>query len=186
MPALRLLIVDDEPALGGFAAHVGRRVGFDVAVALDAEGFKEAYLHLLPDVVIVDLGMPGGDGDEILHFLALRRCTAPVLIISGAAPSRLDASRRLGEGLGLNMLDPLAKPVRLGDLQDLLASLQSARGRPDAAPRRDSGLQLAGEDRGWNLVPAFAGPQPCRPSHSIPGLAEIFGLAPPMRESLAR
>jgi YesN/AraC family two-component response regulator len=67
--------------------------------------------------------MPQVDGVELLRFLAEENCTAPVIIISGFDRRVLDSSMRLGEGLGLNMVGPLEKPVRLQEVLDLLGEI---------------------------------------------------------------
>lgn len=127
-----LLVIDDEPALGGFAAHVGRRAGFDVDVVLDADRFQESYARSVPDAVVLDLGMPDGDGHDVMRFLADKGFGGAVLIISGFERPRLEASFRYGESLGLRMLKPLSKPVRLQDLDRVLVGLSERHdaGRP--------------------------------------------------------
>lgn len=127
MSVPKLLVVDDEPALGGFAAHAGRRAGFDVAIALNATDFATAFDRTIPDAVVLDLGMPDGDGHDILRFLASRNYGGSVLIISGFDRPRLEASRTYGETLGLHMLPPLSKPVRLAELRSILTSLRGGR-----------------------------------------------------------
>lgn len=124
MSAPRLLVVDDEPALGGFAAHAGRRAGYDVAIALNARDFAVAFDRATPDAVVLDLGMPDGDGHDILRFLSSRKYDGSILIISGFERPRLEASRSYGETLGLHMLPPLSKPVRLAELQSILSGLR--------------------------------------------------------------
>ena len=114
MSVPKLLVVDDEPALGGFAAHAGRRAGFDVAIALNATDFATAFDRAIPD----------GDGHDVLRFLASRKYDGSVLIISGFDRPRLEASRTYGETLGLQMLSPLSKPVRLAELKSILAGLR--------------------------------------------------------------
>jgi FixJ family two-component response regulator len=68
--------------------------------------------------------MPQVDGVELLRFLAEEKCTAPVIIISGFDRRVLESSMRLGQALGLNMVGPLEKPVRLQELLDLLERIK--------------------------------------------------------------
>ena len=124
MSVPKLLVVDDEPALGGFAAHAGRRAGFDVAIALNATDFATAFDRAIPDAVVLDLGMPDGDGHDVLRFLASRKYDGSVLIISGFDRPRLEASRTYGESLGLEILSPLSNPVRLAELMSILDGLR--------------------------------------------------------------
>jgi two-component system, OmpR family, response regulator len=123
----RLLLIDDEPALAEFLANAARDTGFDPVITSEDGEFRTAFRANRPDMVALDLGMPGMDGVELLRFLAEEDYRAPVLIVSGFDRRVLDAAFRLGEALGLVMAGPLEKPVRLeeleGELQRLKASL---------------------------------------------------------------
>ena len=74
----------------------------------------------MPDAVAVDLCVPGADGIEIIRLLAEEKYRGPVIIVSGLDQRILDAALRLGEAMGLNMAEPLAKPFRLEELADRL------------------------------------------------------------------
>jgi CheY-like chemotaxis protein len=76
-------------------------------------------------MVVLDLGMPGMDGIELLRFLAEQGFQSPVLIISGFDRRVLESAFRLGEAHGLTMVGPLEKPVRLEKLEALLIELKS-------------------------------------------------------------
>ncbi|MDP8914416.1 MAG: response regulator [Pseudomonadota bacterium] len=124
MSARHLLLIDDEPAFGRFIAHAAETGGFTAHVTISAEPFMQKYRELKPEAVALDLGMPQVDGVELLRFLAEEKCTAPVIIISGFDRRVLDSSMRLGSALGLNMVGPLEKPVRLQELLDLLDQIK--------------------------------------------------------------
>ena len=76
-------------------------------------------------MVVLDLGMPGMDGVELLRFLAAQDYRSPVLIVSGFDRRVLDSAFRLGEALGLSMAGPLEKPVRLERLEEMLGQLKA-------------------------------------------------------------
>ncbi|MBA2771616.1 MAG: response regulator [Pseudomonadota bacterium] len=120
----RLLLIDDEPALADFVADVARDCGFDPVLTSTDEEFRSALCAERPDMIALDLGMPGMDGIELLRFLAGRDCRAPVLIISGFDRRVLDSAFRLGEALGLTMAGPLEKPVRAEELEQLLTQVR--------------------------------------------------------------
>ena len=120
----RLLVVDDEPVLAGFVATAARESGYDPVLTADDEEFRGEFLANRPDMVALDLGMPGMDGIELLRFLAEHDFQSPVLIISGFDRRVLESSFRLGEALGLTMVGPLGKPVRLEELEALLTELK--------------------------------------------------------------
>jgi DNA-binding response OmpR family regulator len=121
----RLLIVDDEPVLAGFVATAARETGYAPVLTSDDSEFREQFLAHRPDMVVLDLGMPGMDGIELLRFLAEQSFQSPVLIISGFDRRVLESSFRLGEAHGLTMVGPLRKPVRLEELEALLTELKS-------------------------------------------------------------
>jgi CheY-like chemotaxis protein len=120
----RLLVIDDEPALAEFVATVASECGFDPILSEGYEAFRDAVRETQPDMVALDLGMPGMDGVELLRFLAEEDSRAPVLIISGFDRRVLESAFRLGEALGLRMIGPLEKPVRFQDLERVLTELR--------------------------------------------------------------
>ncbi|MEO7655187.1 MAG: response regulator [Sphingomicrobium sp.] len=121
----RLLLVDDEPTLAQFLASAAVASGFDPEIAENDEQFRTAFVKARPDMVALDLGMPGMDGVELLRFLAEQDYSQPVLIVSGFDRRVLEAAFRLGEALGLTMAGPLQKPVRLDELEIVLGRLRS-------------------------------------------------------------
>ncbi len=121
----RLLLIDDEPALAEFLASAAEESGFEPLVAESDAEFREAFLETRPQMVALDLGMPGMDGVELIRFLAEQDYRAPVLIVSGFDRRVLESAFRLGEALGLTMAGPVEKPVRFEVLQGLLTELRA-------------------------------------------------------------
>ena len=122
----RLLLIDDEPALADFLASAAHNCGFDPEVTSDDEQFRDSFKARRPDMVALDLGMPGMDGVELLRFLAEQDYRSPVLIFSGFDRRVLESAFRLGEALGLNMAGPVEKPVRLEALEATLIDLKAS------------------------------------------------------------
>jgi DNA-binding response OmpR family regulator len=125
MPQPRLLLIDDEPALADFVANAASGCGFEPVVTSDDGQFREEFLAQRPDMVALDLGMPGMDGVELIRFLADEDYRSPVLIISGFDRRVLESAFRLGEALGLSMAGQLEKPVRLEALESMLSQLKA-------------------------------------------------------------
>ncbi|MEG3155059.1 response regulator [Sphingomonas sp. RB1R13] len=117
-------MIDDEPALAAYLAEAARLSGYKPLVAIDDQDFKARLVAERPQMVALDLGMPGMDGVELLRFLADERFAFPVLIISGFDRRVLESAFRLGEALGLQMVGPLEKPTRLDDIADILNALR--------------------------------------------------------------
>lgn len=118
----RLLLIDDEPALAQFVAKAAHLCGFDPVVTGDDGAFRERFEAIAPAMVVLDLGMPGMDGVELLRFLAEHDFSGPVLILSGFDRRVLESAFRLGSALGLDMVGPIEKPARLEELEDVLNS----------------------------------------------------------------
>lgn len=121
----RLLLIDDEPALADYLANAARACGFDPIVTARDDEFRAAFIELEPEMVALDLGMPV-DGVELTRFIAEQEYRGPVLIVSGFDRRVLESAFRLGEALGLHMVGPVEKPVRLEVLEDLLGKLKAA------------------------------------------------------------
>ena len=121
----RLLLIDDEPILADFLADAARECGFDPILTSEDEHFRQEFAANRPEVVALDLGMPGMDGVELLRFLAGEGYRSPVLIVSGFDRRVLESAFRLGEALGLIMAGPLEKPIRLEVLEGILTELKA-------------------------------------------------------------
>ena len=121
----RLLLIDDEWALAEFLASAAEHCGFVPVITSRDDEFRGEFLKERPDMVALDLGMPGMDGVELLRFLADQDYRAPVLIVSGFDRRVLESAFRLGEALGLKMAGPVEKPVRLEALEATLGELRA-------------------------------------------------------------
>jgi DNA-binding response OmpR family regulator len=120
----RLLLIDDEPAIAAFVAKAADLCGYEPLVTGRDSVFRAKFHEQKPEMVALDLGMPGMDGVELLRFLADEGYEAPVLIISGFDRRVLDSAFRLGSALGLQMVGPVEKPVRLEELEAILTRLR--------------------------------------------------------------
>lgn len=133
MKAPMLLVVDDEPMISTLVTRVGRSLGFDTIALNDPQEILGALSHS-PNVIILDLSMPGADGVEVLRVLAEARCDAAIILMSGFDRRVLTSTSRLAAQLGLTVGGILEKPLRLQSLKDLLSTQQTQVHRPGAAP----------------------------------------------------
>jgi CheY-like chemotaxis protein len=120
-PAPSILVIDDEPIVARMIAHVAEECGYRARFTINAAAFRAQYGIEPSDIVLLDLSLPGGDGIELLRFLAEQGSTSAIFIVSGFDRRVLEAAQRLGEGLGLNMGGTLTKPVFVRDLEGALA-----------------------------------------------------------------
>lgn len=123
MTAPQLLMCDDEAEVGSFVRRIAEDLGYCMHFT-KADGFAALYREVRPDVVILDLVMPGTDGIELLRFLAQERSPSRILLMSGFDPRIRQAAKLLGEAHSLDMVGVVAKPVRAAELRALLARLQ--------------------------------------------------------------
>jgi len=124
-----LLIIDDEAGIRDFFREVAEELGFDVTEADGASPIQSAFSEAEPTVILLDLTMPGMDGIELLRDLAAEKCDAAIILASGQDERVLATALRIGRTLGLDMCDPLPKPVSINQLE---AALLASRRESDA------------------------------------------------------
>lgn len=120
MEPRRLLLVDDNEAIGGFVRGVAEPLGYAVETYGNAAGFEAALERGDPEVILLDLVMPGTDGIEVLRRLAERQSRARIFIMSGFDPAHQRMAVTLGESQGLTMAGIIRKPTRAAELRAML------------------------------------------------------------------
>ena len=121
----RLLVIDDEVDFAQYLGNVATLEGYQVRLTRDFRSFSLALDEFSPSIVIMDMVMPDIDGFEILRLLAARRFRSRVVIISGYTPLYLGCAVKMAEGLGLQSISALQKPLKLKQLRKLLAEGRS-------------------------------------------------------------
>jgi two-component system response regulator VicR len=106
-----ILIVDDEVDIANSIQYVLKQEGFSTLMAHDGLKAMELFEHQRPDMVILDLMMPGIDGYEVCRRVRANDKKTPILMLT-ARTSEVDTV--VGLELGAN--DYIAKPVRLREL----------------------------------------------------------------------
>ena len=112
----RLLVCDDEEALGRFVRNVTEPLGYDVRLATSGEELIARYSAFAPTVILLDMVMPGMDGNEVILWLAQHGCTARLIIMTGYQPQYADHARILADFRGIGSVTTLRKPVGIDDL----------------------------------------------------------------------
>lgn len=109
----RVLVVDDQDTNRLMLRDLLESQGHDVREAVDgAEALKSIAEHM-PDVVLLDVGMPGMDGFEVCRRIKAEPSTASIPVLLVTALSQRD-QRLLGIGAGAN--DYITKPIDKNDL----------------------------------------------------------------------
>jgi DNA-binding response OmpR family regulator len=124
----RVLVIDDDAAIIGMLVECLSESGYDVLSALNGgDGLMLLDLEH-PDVVLLDLRMPGIGGLEVLRRIRMVRPDLPVIIISGLGDA--EAARQT---LRRGAVDYLPKPF---DLDHVLRAVAAALGRDWSATWR--------------------------------------------------
>ncbi len=122
------LIVEDDEVLARTLELILRADGFRTERAADGPRALELWRAAAPDVVLLDLGLPGMDGTEVLETLR-QNADTPVVILT----ARAEEADEL-HGLGLGADDYLVKPV---SARKLLAHLRAVLRRARQTPATD-------------------------------------------------
>jgi len=119
---MRLLLVEDNERLAQLVAGVLKRAGFDVDSFPSASEARAALDTTRYAAVVLDLGLPDGDGRQILRDMRLKGDSTPVLILT-ARGSVLERVEGLRDGAD----DYLPKPFAV---EELVARVQAVLRRP--------------------------------------------------------
>jgi DNA-binding response OmpR family regulator len=135
MPPQRLLVVDDDPTVSDVVRRYLERAGYTVALAADGPTALHQFARDRPDLVVLDLMLPGIDGLEVCRRL---RATAPDLPVVMLTALGEEADRVLGLELGAD--DYVTKPF---SPRELVLRIQSVLRR--ATPPTDPGTLTDGD-----------------------------------------
>jgi CheY-like chemotaxis protein len=126
------LVIDDDLAFATFLQKVAEGVGLHVQIMTDPTQLEESLSVADPDVITLDMDMPGRHGLEVLRVLSARQLGRRVIIISGTPPEYV-GNRRRPYVEGCQIAAVLTKPARKVEIE---AALSEAFMRDAPAPRR--------------------------------------------------
>ena len=111
----QILVVDDEPLLCRMVSVMLKRVGFEIRTALNGNDALEAVNARKPDLITLDVMMPGISGLEVARRLRSDALTAsiPIVFVTAMERNVSDELRALSEEPGIYHLD---KPFNQHDL----------------------------------------------------------------------
>lgn len=131
----RILIVDDEVDIASSIQYVLKQEGFQTVLAHDGNKAMDVITQEKPDLIILDLMMPGIDGYEVCRRVRSADQKTPILMLT-ARTSEIDTV--VGLELGAN--DYISKPVRL---RELVARVKAhLRDMPTAAAKPTRAIKI--------------------------------------------
>src|ERR1700751_2946639 len=139
MAVMRLLIVEDNEELAELVAKGLKTAGYDADVLSTVEEARAVLSTTFYAAMILDLGLPDGDGLELLREIRPRDNPIPVLVLTarGGLTDRV-------HGLRSGADDYLVKPFAL---EELIARLEAQLRRPGQLLRSSLGIAHLGVDK---------------------------------------
>jgi signal transduction histidine kinase len=112
-PEQSILIIDDSPANLGILTEYLEEYGFTIFVARDGEGGIEKAQYALPDLILLDVLMPGIDGFEICRQLKINEATRNIPVIFMTS---LVGPEHAVTGLEVGAVDYITKPFHQAEV----------------------------------------------------------------------
>jgi len=133
---MRIVVVEDEPAIADFLVRGLEAAGYSVGLATDGPGGEKLILEGEADLAVLDLMLPGRDGLEVLRAVRRVRPLLPVIILS----ARGEVEDRIA-GLDSGATDYMTKPF---SVPELLARVRAhlRTGGTEAGRLRAGGIEL--------------------------------------------
>lgn len=124
--AAHILLVDDDDAIRDMVGTALRYAGFDITVAVDGRDAMAKLAQSQPDLLVLDVLMPGIDGFEVCRRLRAQREDTPIIFMTARA-----SSRDVLEGFARGGDDYLTKPFVIDELVARIRAVLNRSGRPD-------------------------------------------------------
>jgi two-component system KDP operon response regulator KdpE len=132
-----VLIIDDEAPILRILSTALKADGYQVAEAATGAQALTLVAQRMPDVIVLDLGLPDMDGKDIIYKLR-EWCDAPIVVLS----ARHDEAERIA-ALDEGADDYVTKPFHMGELQARLRAALRGRARRDSLKHfRSGGLEI--------------------------------------------
>jgi two-component system alkaline phosphatase synthesis response regulator PhoP len=134
--AKKILVIEDDPAISRLVDYTLRHEGYEVVTAANGlEGIRKAH-NEAPDLVILDVMLPGMDGFEICHQLRSEPDTASILILMFSAKAQ-EIDKNTGLKVGAD--DYLPKPAAPAEIVSRVAKLLTKKGGVNTAAEKVRG-----------------------------------------------
>jgi len=136
---MKLLLIEDNPAMQTTLRRSFERAGMQVVTCGDGARALDRWQASVPDVVLLDLNLPGRDGLQVLADARAAGLHTPVLILTARGTV---GDRVLGLNAGAD--DYLPKPFDLDELEARVRALARRAAAPGEGPRDDAAAEFCG------------------------------------------
>lgn len=117
----KLLIVDDETDFANFVSSASATFGYDVKICHDCASARDILYQFVPDLMVLDIVMPGEDGIEFLNWFSSQFFDSKVILVTGYNPHYMEMAQKLSSLSGTHVVTTLQKPIHLQELRDALS-----------------------------------------------------------------
>lgn len=118
----KVLVIDDEIEFGRLVGRVALELGHQVEITTNATQFMESIGRFKPDLIVMDMVMPGTEGIELIRWLTKAQYKARVIVATGYNPEYAKMAALMAKAEGILDVSTLNKPVRLADLRAALSA----------------------------------------------------------------
>jgi DNA-binding response OmpR family regulator len=123
--SVRILVIEDDQYSRDALAHLLASEGYEAQSASDGETGLDKARDTRPDVIVLDLNLPGIDGKQVIGLIRTDQSlkSIPILVVTGDEAEAAQAAVDLGADGYLN------KPVEFDDLINAISGLKSRQAR---------------------------------------------------------
>jgi CheY-like chemotaxis protein len=133
----RLLIIDDEIAITEVVGSIATELGVECRALNTSPLAADVFRDYRPDMVILDIVMPGKDGIDVLNDIVNTGIPTRIVLTSGVSEGYLRLGQAIARFHGLGPVRILKKPFRHSELVELLSNIAEV-GAPAGVERAAS------------------------------------------------
>jgi len=117
-----ILVVDDEPEIVQSIALRLRSKGYDIHVASDGLEATKAAINLVPDLIVLDIGMPAGSGHVVVERLSNIELTSqiPIIFLTARAGEE-DYNQAIATGVAKYITKPFDAEVLIAAIEEQMS-----------------------------------------------------------------
>jgi DNA-binding response OmpR family regulator len=113
MAAKRILVIDDERVIHSFLKAVFEKQGYRVTSAVDALQGPLMAKQLTPDLIVLDIALPGGGGYKVFERLRMMKETTSIPILVYSALPKDEVVQQISEGTDVTFIGKPSSPEEI-------------------------------------------------------------------------